>query len=144
VKEQRETDDKVLELGKTMVEVYAFVEDVDTLSHRIKHLDNVVTAILEQTFECALFIREYTGHGFGGTNSFISCYWCLTACLGRLVRNNWTNTTQQIDDLSTAFFKLKDEFDRGVGLQTVIFSAAIKDDTEYLGMYLICRWILMY
>ncbi|KAJ7876523.1 hypothetical protein B0H14DRAFT_2501365, partial [Mycena olivaceomarginata] len=116
VKEQRETDDKVLELGQTMVEVYAFVEDVDILSHRIKHLDNVVTAILEQTFECALFIREYTGHGFGG----------------RLVRNNWTNTTQQIDDLSTAFFKLKDEFDRGVGLQTAIFSAAIKDDTEYL------------
>ncbi|KAJ7366048.1 WD40-repeat-containing domain protein, partial [Mycena albidolilacea] len=116
VKEQRETDDKVLELGQTMVEVYAFVENVDTLSHRIKHLEDVVTAILKQTFECALFIREYTGHGFGG----------------RLVRTNWTNISQQINGLSTALLKLKDEFDRGVGLQTVIFSAAIKDDTEYL------------
>ncbi|KAJ7366031.1 hypothetical protein DFH08DRAFT_679026, partial [Mycena albidolilacea] len=116
VKEQRETDDKVLELGQTMAEVYAFVGDVDTLSHRIKHLEDVVTAILERTFECALFIREYTGHGFGG----------------RLVRNNWTNTSQKIDDLTTALLKLKNDFDRGIGLQTVIFSAAIKDDTEYL------------
>jgi hypothetical protein len=55
-----------------MDEVYAFIEDVDVLSHRIKNLDNVVIAIIKQTLECALFIREYTGHGFGGTESVVS------------------------------------------------------------------------
>jgi hypothetical protein len=144
VKEQRETDDKVRELALTMVEVYAFVEDVDTLSQKITRLDNVVMAILKQTLECALFIREYTGHGFGGkTILYIFCR-CLTACLGRLVRNNWSNMSQQINDLSGALLKLKDEFDRGVELQTVIFSASIKADTEYLGVSHISKWILIY
>jgi hypothetical protein len=36
-----------------------------------------------------------------------------------------------------ALLKLKDAFDRGLAFQTVFFSAAIKADTEYLGMHAI-------
>jgi hypothetical protein len=52
--------------------------------------------------------------------------------------------SQQINDLSGALLKLKNEFDRGVELQTVIFSASIKADTEYLGVSHISKWILIY
>jgi hypothetical protein len=69
VKSQQATDNKTLELVQNMVEVYSFVEDVESLSQKIKRLENVVTEITKQTLECAIFLREYTGHGFTGKHS---------------------------------------------------------------------------
>ncbi|KAJ7840984.1 hypothetical protein B0H13DRAFT_2365945 [Mycena leptocephala] len=122
VKSQQATDNKTLELVQNMVEVYSFVEDVDSLSQKIKRLENVVTEITKQTLECAIFLREYTGHGFTGKHS----------AYGRLIQNTWSDTSQKIDGLSAALLKLKDAFDRGLAFQTVFFSVAIKADTEYL------------
>jgi hypothetical protein len=47
-----------------MVEVYSFVSDVDSLTQKIKSVENKVAAIVKQTVECALFIQEYTANGF--------------------------------------------------------------------------------
>ena len=66
VKKQQDMDEKVLELVQTMAEVYYFVEDTESLE-KMKRLKDVVTEISRQTVECAIFIREYTGHGFSGT-----------------------------------------------------------------------------
>ncbi|KAF8173358.1 hypothetical protein K438DRAFT_2051378, partial [Mycena galopus ATCC 62051] len=66
VKEQHETDSKVVKLILAMVEVYSFAKDVKYLTEKIKSLETTVTAIGLQTLECAIFIREYTGHGFTG------------------------------------------------------------------------------
>ncbi|KAJ7823385.1 hypothetical protein B0H13DRAFT_2376076 [Mycena leptocephala] len=107
VKSQQATDNKTLELVQNMVEVYSFVEDVESLSQKIKRLENVVTEITKQTLECAIFLR-------------------------RLIQNTWSDTSQKIDGLSAALLKLKDAFDRGLAFQTVFFSVAIKADTEYL------------
>ncbi|KAJ6565679.1 hypothetical protein B0H10DRAFT_1081013 [Mycena sp. CBHHK59/15] len=64
VKTQQETDDKLLKLVTTMVDVYSFVDDVEFLAQKIKRLEDTVMATVKQTVECALFIQEYTGSGF--------------------------------------------------------------------------------
>jgi hypothetical protein len=66
MKQQQETDDKLLKLVETMVEVYSFVRDVDFLAEKLKSLEDKSLAIVKQTVECALFIQEYTASGFCG------------------------------------------------------------------------------
>lgn len=47
-----------------MNNAYTFVDDVASLPEKVNSLENVIKAIVQQTFECALFIREYCGRGF--------------------------------------------------------------------------------
>src|ERR1700761_4797876 len=65
-KKQEETDEKVVKLVQTMADVYSFAEDVESLSGKIIRFEKIISALVKQTEECALFIREYTGHGFCG------------------------------------------------------------------------------
>jgi hypothetical protein len=66
VKSQLERDAKVIGLVKTMKDVYSFVEASDSFKQKVQLLEETIEKILKQTVECAIFIREYTGHGFGG------------------------------------------------------------------------------
>jgi hypothetical protein len=66
VKKQQETDEKLLKLVKTMVEVYSFVDEVDFIPEKIKRLEESLLGIARETVECAIFIHEYMGHGFSG------------------------------------------------------------------------------
>lgn len=47
-----------------MVTLYSFVDDIETLPRKIQRLESTIVHILEQTAECAIFVREYTNHGF--------------------------------------------------------------------------------
>ncbi|KAJ7852745.1 hypothetical protein B0H13DRAFT_2206819, partial [Mycena leptocephala] len=116
VKKEQQIEDNVVQLVETMIEVYDFVEDVENLPQKIKRLENIVVEIAKQTLECAIFICEYTGHGFSG----------------RLIRSTWSDTSQKIDGLSAALLKVKESFDRGLAMQSVFFSAKIRDDVESL------------
>jgi hypothetical protein len=49
----------------TMEDVYSFVDTIQSLPCKLQLLENIIAKILKQTVECAIFIREYTGHGFG-------------------------------------------------------------------------------
>jgi hypothetical protein len=49
-----------------MAELYSFAKDADSLSEAKKHLEDTVAKIVQLTARCAMFIREYTGHGFIG------------------------------------------------------------------------------
>jgi hypothetical protein len=69
VQEQQETDEKLLELVKTMDDVYSFVGDVDFLRQKIMSVQDKALTIIKQTVECALFIQEYTVHGFSSEYS---------------------------------------------------------------------------
>ncbi|KAJ7117517.1 hypothetical protein C8R44DRAFT_707884 [Mycena epipterygia] len=66
VKQQQETDEKIVELVQTMETMFSFVEDTESLPRKIKGLEDTCLAIVKQTVECAIFIREYTGKGFRG------------------------------------------------------------------------------
>ena len=51
-----------------MEDVYSFVDIVQTIPSKLQLLEDIIAKILQQTVECAIFIREYTGHGFVGKN----------------------------------------------------------------------------
>jgi hypothetical protein len=49
-----------------MDDVCSFVEDIRLIPNKLERLTDTIADILKQTVECAIFIREYTGHGFAG------------------------------------------------------------------------------
>ncbi|KAJ7098937.1 WD40-repeat-containing domain protein [Mycena epipterygia] len=116
VKKQQETDDKLCSLVKTMIDVYSFVEDTGFLAEKIKSLEVKTLAIAKQTVECALFIQEYTVHGF----------------CSRTVRNTWTDTDKRIDDLSAVLLNLKASFDGSLIVQSLFLSTKVLGKLEGL------------
>lgn len=59
-------DQSVTDLTKTMQDVYSFVDAIAAVPSKIQLLENIIQQIFIQTVECAIFIREYSGHGFAG------------------------------------------------------------------------------
>ncbi|KAJ7675404.1 hypothetical protein B0H14DRAFT_992184 [Mycena olivaceomarginata] len=115
VKNQREADDKVLKLVEAMTTLYSFATEVDSVVKNSKPVEETVLRITMQTMECALLIREYTGHGF----------------LGRVAETS-LGAGQTIDRLAAALLGLKDDFDRGLAVQTTVVSAQILDKVDKL------------
>ncbi|KAJ7449200.1 hypothetical protein FB451DRAFT_1287823 [Mycena latifolia] len=115
-KDQQDLDDKVCKLVQTMVDVYSFVEDIEPLADKMKRLEDKAVAIGQQTVECALFIQEYTGHGF----------------CSRAVRNTWKNTEEKIDNLSAALINLKESFNGSMTVQVLFISSQVLKNTEDL------------
>ncbi|KAJ7936506.1 hypothetical protein B0H13DRAFT_2442451 [Mycena leptocephala] len=64
VKNQREVDDKVVQLFEDIATLYSFAKEADAVMKNIKPVEKTVLSITMQTMECALLIREYSGHGF--------------------------------------------------------------------------------
>lgn len=59
-------DQSVCDLADTMKNVYSFVDAIEAIPSKISQLEDVIRRIFIQTVECAVFIREYSGHGFAG------------------------------------------------------------------------------
>ncbi|KAJ7609458.1 WD40-repeat-containing domain protein [Roridomyces roridus] len=116
VKKQQETDGKLTKLAKTMDEVYSFVKDLDFLPQKIKTLEQQASAIVKQTVECALFIQEYTRHGFGT----------------HAVEGIWDTQQQKIDGLCDTLLKLKAAFEGGLTVQSLFMSTKIMDKLDAL------------
>jgi hypothetical protein len=74
VKGQLERDSKLVGLVQTMEDVYSFVEASDSFREKVQLLEVTIGRILKQTVECAIFIREYTGHGFAGEQGHFLTY----------------------------------------------------------------------
>ena len=49
-----------------MIDVWSFVDDVQSLPGKLKHLEDIIDKIQMLTVEHAIFICEHTGHRFGG------------------------------------------------------------------------------
>ena len=90
VKSQLERDKNVIDLVKTMGDVYAFVDAIQSLPDKLKLLEEIIGNILNQTVECAIFIREYMGHGFGG-----EC--CKSLCARNSVADMFSRSTCEAD-----------------------------------------------
>ena len=54
----------MVDLVTTMKSVYSFVDVVRSYPNKLEVLENIIENILNQTIECAIFIREYAGRGF--------------------------------------------------------------------------------
>ena len=59
-------DQSIVDLANTMQDVYSFVDAIEAVPSKIRQLEDVIHRIFVQTVECAVFIREYSGHGFAG------------------------------------------------------------------------------
>ena len=66
MKGQLDRDVELVGLVNAMEDVYSFVEASESFQDKVHVLQRTIDKILKQTVECAIFIREYTGHGFGG------------------------------------------------------------------------------
>ncbi|KAF7363064.1 WD40 repeat-like protein [Mycena venus] len=99
VKKQQNTDQSIVQLVNTMVDVYLFTKDVNSLPD-IERIEGVVSLIVQETARCALFIREYMAHGFAA----------------RLVGQIISQDTQTIQDFMAAFHKHKQSLDWALGV----------------------------
>lgn len=57
---------KLEDLSGLMRDSYAFVEDIKSFPEKIPALEVTIRTLLSQTVECTMFLRECSGHGFGG------------------------------------------------------------------------------
>jgi hypothetical protein len=118
-----------------MDNVCSFVNDVQLIPNKLEHLADTIADILKQTVECAIFIREYTGHGFAGVYQSVHLSaLVLTSSTARVVKQTFLNTGQAIKDLTNHLMALKQSFDSGVALQTVFVSMRTHEEVEKLGM----------
>ncbi|KAJ6549375.1 hypothetical protein DFH09DRAFT_988954, partial [Mycena vulgaris] len=118
VQKQQATDDKLKKLIDTMVDTYSFVEDIKALdlAQKMQSLETQTLAIVKQTVECALFIQEYTVHGFGD----------------RVVRNTLTDTDQKINDFTEVLRKLRESFHGRLTVQGLFLAAKALDTLQGL------------
>ena len=54
------------DLSGLMKDAYAFVENITSFPEKIPALEATIRTLLSQTVECTMFLRECSGHGFGG------------------------------------------------------------------------------
>ncbi|KZP16008.1 hypothetical protein FIBSPDRAFT_976664, partial [Athelia psychrophila] len=113
---QKDTDAAVVALFKQMEALYSFVDDLESLPGKIKRLEHAIVQILAQTTECALFFREYTGHGF----------------VRRFLDQATSNHSQTIENLSATLTKLNNDLNSGVQLHTAFMSSYIRDGVDEL------------
>ncbi|KAJ7605980.1 hypothetical protein DFH06DRAFT_1348396 [Mycena polygramma] len=118
VKRERATEEKLHKLVDTMVAVYSFTEETDVLAKKLKNLEDKILALVKQTVECALFIREYSGHGFAA----------------RAIRNTGDNIDSMIDSLSETLLKLRDSLESSINIQGVFLSTQVLEKVDRLGM----------
>ncbi|KIM83017.1 hypothetical protein PILCRDRAFT_448868 [Piloderma croceum F 1598] len=65
--------------------VCSFVDIIRALPNKLQLLEDIIDQTLKQTVECAIFIREYTGHRFRG----------------RLVRQTLSDSAHKIADFKS-------------------------------------------
>ncbi|KDQ19610.1 hypothetical protein BOTBODRAFT_102789, partial [Botryobasidium botryosum FD-172 SS1] len=90
---QLDRDDKVVRLITQIGDLYTTVRALEG-TEKIKELESVIEAILQQTIECVLFIREYVGLGFGK----------------RVLHQTISSTDAKIKEFEDALRDLKDSF----------------------------------
>ncbi|KAJ7721990.1 hypothetical protein B0H16DRAFT_1473561 [Mycena metata] len=120
MKQQQDTDEKLLELIDTMNEVYSFVGDVDFLVEKIRSVEEKTLTIVKQTVECALFIQEYTARGF----------------TSRAIRSTWNDAEKNIEKLCTTMRDMKRSFEGDLTVQCLFLSAKVFNVVEHLGRYM--------
>ncbi|KII92446.1 hypothetical protein PLICRDRAFT_50823 [Plicaturopsis crispa FD-325 SS-3] len=114
VKSQVERDQRIVVLVGVMCDTYALVSSTDLLREKIPTIEDTVKKILSHTVECAIFIQEYMGHGFGG----------------RTMRQALSDYDVHVNALSDTFTMLRDSFDKGINVQAALSSFRILETVE--------------
>ncbi|KZP27208.1 hypothetical protein FIBSPDRAFT_321286 [Athelia psychrophila] len=106
-------DQSVADLASTMQGTYSFVDALEAVPSKIPLLEDIIQRIFIQTVECAIFIREYSGHGFAG----------------RLLRETMgASTPAKVAGMAQNLINLRGQFDTGVAVQIATISFRIQTD----------------
>ncbi|KZP26887.1 hypothetical protein FIBSPDRAFT_928332 [Athelia psychrophila] len=110
-------DQSVADLASTMQGTYSFVDAIEAVPSKISLLEDIIQRIFIQTVECAIFIREYSGHGFAG----------------RLLRETMgASTPAKVAGMAQNLITLRGQFDTGVAVQIATISFRIQTDVTTL------------
>jgi hypothetical protein len=122
--------------------LYSFVDAVQEVPSKLAQFEDIVKDILNQTVECAIFIREYTGQGFRSEYFNLHDVQVLIKLSPeRMVHGIFLGDNDRIISLSQNLVGLKEKFQSGVAVQTVLASSRIQLDITTLckrGKHLNC------
>ena len=102
---------------------------------KIKTVEKIVTRILQQTAECAFFIREYAQRNLIGM--FLSGIPKLTVAYKdpeRVAHQLWKDPAAKIDEFTEAFSQLRADLDTGTLQQNTIVTSKISEGVQVLGI----------
>ena len=100
-----------------------------------KGLEKIVTQILQQTAECAFFIREYAQRNFIGMFPLrISKFTVAYMDPERVAQQLWKDPTTKIGEFTEAFRQLRVDLDTGTLQQNTIVTSRISEGVDVLGI----------
>ena len=102
---------------------------------KIKTVEKIVTRILQQTAECAFFIRECARRSFVGMLLLrISKFTVAYRDPERVVQQLWKDPAAKIDEFTEAFRQLRVDLDTGTLQQNTIVTSKISEGVKVLGI----------
>ncbi|KAK7676707.1 hypothetical protein QCA50_020339 [Cerrena zonata] len=117
VEKQRTTDQKIIGLVDTINQTFDFVDDAEKLREYVINLSTVISDMLNQMAECALFVCGYLQKSF----------------TKRMVGSFLTDSNKKIDEFTQAFSKLRENLDSRVRLDSAFITFKIHNDLSELG-----------
>lgn len=120
-----------------MASVYVFVDAVKEVPDKIIVLSHTIDSIFKQTIECILFIREYTGKGFGGKfRTVLVSILNLCHFEGRMLANLILDKAQaKVDEFIQKFTELRANFETGINVQVAMVTFRIQQAVTLLRSY---------
>ncbi|KDQ09274.1 hypothetical protein BOTBODRAFT_92785, partial [Botryobasidium botryosum FD-172 SS1] len=112
-KNQLDRDDKVVRLIAQIGDLYVTIRALEG-TEKTRELESVIEAILQQTIECVLFIREYVGSGFGK----------------RVLHQTVSSTDAKIKEFEDALRDLKDAFRNRSLVHITLVTARVSNRVE--------------
>jgi hypothetical protein len=102
----------------------------------MKSLEDIVAEIVREIAKCAIFVREYVGSGFGGSNVGNYFFICLTMFLARVLTQFTTKDEEKIAEFTTVFGKLQQSLGNPLAVYT-IYGCRADSSAEFTGMKLV-------
>ncbi|KAK7676730.1 hypothetical protein QCA50_020306 [Cerrena zonata] len=117
VEKQRTTDQKITGFVDTITQTFDFVDDAEKLREYVINLSTVISDMLNQMAECALFVCGYLQKSF----------------TKRMAGSFLTDSNKKIDEFTQAFSKLRENLDSRVRLDSAFITFKIHNDLSELG-----------
>ena len=113
----------------------AFAENLNDIP-KIKAVEKIVIRILQQTAECAFFIREYAQRNFIGMFPLrIPKFTVAYMDPERVAQQLWKDPAAKTDEFTEAFKQLRVDLDTGTLQQGTIVTSKISEVVKVLGKY---------
>jgi hypothetical protein len=137
VQGQLDRDQSVVDLVSNMEALYSFVRPIQEFPEKLELLEDIIMDILRQTFECVIFLREYTGHGFCSMLCITNTIQCaeLKFYAGRTWRETFADYSSRISEMSQRLTDLKSKFDTSINIQSASVCFRIVHKVDAIGLF---------